>query len=41
MKITSTQFYFCVIKQEKEVNNNIEEVLQTLLRRYTTKIKNK
>ena len=24
------QFYFSIIKQEEEVNNNIEEILQTL-----------
>ena len=41
MKLTFMQFYFSVIKQEEEVNNNTEEILQTLLRRYTTKIRSK
>ena len=39
MKLTSIQFYFSVIKQEEEVNNNTKETLQILLRRYTTKRK--
>ena len=39
MKLTFMQFYFSVMKQEEEVNNNIEEILQTLLRRDTTKIR--
>ena len=38
MKLTSTQIYFSVIKHEEEVNKNIKEILQTLLRRHTTKI---
>ena len=33
MKLTFMQFHLCVIKQEEEVNNNIEERLQTLLKR--------
>ena len=41
MKLIFMQFYFSVIKQEEEVNNNTEEMLQTLLRRYTTKIRSK
>ena len=38
MKLTSIQIYFEVIKQEEQLNNNTEEILQALLRRYTTKI---
>lgn len=37
----TNQFYFSVIKQEEEVNSNTEDILQTLLRRYTTKCRNK
>lgn len=38
IKQTSIQIYFSVLKEEEEVNNNTEEILQTLLRKYTTKI---
>ena len=37
----TNQFYFSVIKQEEEVNSNTEDILRTLLRRYTTKCRNK
>ena len=33
MKLTCIQFYFSVIKQKEKVNKNVEEILETLLRR--------